>query len=538
MLRRTLANFWHRLHLTITGESPRTFFDVFNDKALARLLAQHRLPPLELRGDEDWSAVLTYLAREDLWQAMPLALTPAGARDFIVWCGQHGASWGATVASAIASLRKLHREPDYGLALSYRFRPTWQRDYPTALSQNGWPSFLAAVAKQTGCNGRWLRSSQCPSDMPLSVAEPGGVNLIAAWRYVSGLQEEATQFRRALEAANRPLALRATPSPPRMGSHAERGYEDFEQHAITIVKAGAMEPFDATFIHSGLYPRMGVYRIAAWSWELEQFPKQQLATATLANEFWTPSEFSAMGLRAVVQDRPVVVMPPAVTVPAVQPLPRSKVNAADDQTLFLFTFDLSSVLERKNPLGLLAAFRQAFTTSRDAKLLLKINRADAFPEQFARIQEAAVGLNVEFLTGVWPRQHLMELFAACDCFVSLHRSEGFGYTLAEAMLLGKPVIATDYSATAEFLTADTGLSVGFKFVELKEDYGPYKAGNVWAEPEIPHAAERMHWVHSHREEARQIGTRAAAAVAERFSVEAFKQRLLNRLKQIEVSLPQ
>jgi glycosyltransferase involved in cell wall biosynthesis len=185
---------------------------------------------------------------------------------------------------------------------------------------------------------------------------------------------------------------------------------------------------------------------------------------------------------------------------------------------------------------LISAFQTAFPQQHGVRLLLKVNRADAFPLLFARLQQAAARLNVNLLTGVWPRQELMNLVAACDCFVSLHRAEGFGYTVAEAMLLGKPVIATDYSATTEFLTPDLGLPVRYTLTQLQEDYGPYRRGNRWAEPDLDDAAEKMRWVHQHRATARELGARAAVAVAERFSVQAFAQRLNERLDVIEANV--
>ncbi len=510
-----LGDVRHSLSLALTGESTRTF---------------QTLPASS--GELDWSAVLAYCARADLWEAYPLGLTPAGRGEFLNWCRDHGATWGASETSALSGLQELDRRADRGVVLTYRFRPSWQMKFPLCLtSPLHFRELCDWIVKECHCASRWLREATLDaSDIELSAEN--GINIIALWRYVSGLQEEARQYEMALLQAGLHVAKRATPSPPRMGENFELTAIDLERYPITIVKAGAMEPFDETFRACGLHPREGVYRIAAWSWELEEFPAEVLNKATLADEFWTPSEFSAIGLRKHVTDRPVRVVPPSVGTLEVAERSREFFGLPEHETLFLFTFDLSSILERKNPLGSIAAFRQAFQQSDSARLVLKINRADAFPEQMKQITDATAGLRCTIITGTLPRPDLLSLFQVCDSYVSLHRSEGFGYTLAEAMLLGKPVIATDYSATAEFLSADVGLPVQYQKVVLEEDYGPYFAGASWAEPDTAHAAEQMRWVYEHPAEAKERGEKARAFAVERFSLARFQQVLRESLEEI------
>jgi glycosyltransferase involved in cell wall biosynthesis len=519
-LRTFLGDLRHRLSVAFTGESPRTF---------------QPLPTTS--GELEWSAVLAYCSRADLWEAYPLGLTPAGRGDFLNWCRDHGASWGASEASALSGLQALDQHLDRGLVLTYRFCPAWQRKFPHALaSANNFRELCDWITKEHDCPGRWLKQATLDTS-DIEVSAEHGVNVIALWRYTSGLQEEARQYELALNHAGLAVAKRATPSPPKMGENSSLTAIDLEKYPVTIVKAGAMEPFDDTFAACGLYPREGVHRIAAWSWELEEFPAEVLKKATLANEFWTPSEFSAIGLRNHVTDRPVRVLRPSVTVPDPNKRDRASFGLPEDETLFLFTFDLSSVLERKNPLGCLVAFRQAFRCDEPARLVLKVNRAEAFPEEMARITKAMEGLRCTMITGTLPRPGLLALFNICDSYVSLHRSEGFGYTLAEAMLLGKPVIATDYSATAEFLDDTVGLPVRYELVQLTESYGPYFAGAHWAEADIAHAAERMRWVHEHPAESRELGQRAKAKASELFSVERFSRDLQAALSQRTASPP-
>ena len=102
------------------------------------------------------------------------------------------------------------------------------------------------------------------------------------------------------------------------------------------------------------------------------------------------------------------------------------------------------------------------------------------------------------LTETLSRADIYALEAVCDCFVSLHRSEGFGLAVAECMLLGKPVISTDWSATSEFVMRENGFPVRAKLVTLERNHGPYAKGSTWAEPDTMHAAEHMRSVFSDR----------------------------------------
>lgn len=520
-LRRLLAAAGHRASVLLTGESDRTFFDL-DEVPLTRV-------------PEEAAAVLRcYEARPDLRAAFPLGLTPAGRGDFLMWVLKHGGEVGVTAGGALAALREQDARRDRGVVHTYRVQPAWQKAHPNALTPGGWWPFIAWLAREYDCPGRWLRKAELPApdaDTPLS-PEARGVNVIAPWRYVCGLREVAVRLADGLEALGYAVSRRATPAPAVSPGDPPGEFLGAERFPVTVVESGAMEPFDPLFPACGLHPRAGVYRIAAWAWELADFPTEALATATLANEFWALSEFAATGLRAAVTDRPVMAMPPGVVLPEPSPVGRAAFGLPADGTLFLFTFDLSGILERKNPLGLIEAFRRAFAPTDAAHLVLKVNRAEAFAEEFRSIQSACAGLNATLLTGVLPPAELSALLRCSDSYVSLHRAEGFGFTVGEAMLAGKPVIATDYSATAEFLTAEVGLPVRCREVELVRDHGPYRAGWRWANPDLDHAAERMRWVFENPAEAKALGAKAKAVAEVRFNPLAAARRAVARLEAI------
>jgi len=122
------------------------------------------------------------------------------------------------------------------------------------------------------------------------------------------------------------------------------------------------------------------------------------------------------------------------------------------------------------------------------------------------------------------------LMKTCDCYVSLHRSEGFGLTVAECMYMGKPVISTHWSATSEFLNTDSGLPVNFEIVELKRNYGPYQKGQNWADPKIEHAAEQMRRIKNDPELGARLGAKAAEVIRDRFAPKTIAQLYEKRLK--------
>jgi glycosyltransferase involved in cell wall biosynthesis len=177
------------------------------------------------------------------------------------------------------------------------------------------------------------------------------------------------------------------------------------------------------------------------------------------------------------------------------------------------------------------AFRQSGLAGRGAALVIKVQNVAGNEADFAALQASVRDLpGTVLLTATLPRADITALEVACDCFVSLHRSEGFGLAVAEAMLLGKPVISTDWSATAEFVDAGNGCPVRAKLVTLEQNHGPYAKGSTWAEPDTAHAAEHMRRLFADRALAAQLGAAARATIETRFSPAAIGARYRRRLE--------
>jgi glycosyltransferase involved in cell wall biosynthesis len=228
---------------------------------------------------------------------------------------------------------------------------------------------------------------------------------------------------------------------------------------------------------------------------------------------------------------PVVLVPPVVDVGAVRTGRKADYGWRDDETVFLFVFDYFSIFERKNPLGAIDAFRRAFPRGDEpVRLVLKSINAAADPANRRLVRAAAAhDARIELIDGYLSRREKNEMLGACDAYVSLHRSEGFGYTLAEAMSLGKPVIGTPWSGPADFMTKSNSFPVAYELVELIEDYGPYSAGQTWAQPDVDDAALAMRAVHERPAEARVRGMRGAADIATRYSAVAAGAAVADRI---------
>ncbi|MGO4168384.1 glycosyltransferase [Novosphingobium sp. YAF33] len=238
----------------------------------------------------------------------------------------------------------------------------------------------------------------------------------------------------------------------------------------------------------------GAYRVAMPFWELAEFPDPWIRSFDQVDEIWAPSRFIQAGL-VMKTKKPVIHMPVALDFTIDQVFDRKALGLPENRFLFLFSFDFLSFRSRKNPEAVIDAFTAAFkgTPYRDhVSLVIKCVNSRHRPDELKRIKEAVgSSLDVHVVEAELTRSEMLGLVKAADCVVSLHRSEGLGLLVAEAMALGTPVIATDYSATTELVTAATGYPVEYKIKELQPGDYPFAMGQIWADPDISHAAWQM-----------------------------------------------
>lgn len=223
--------------------------------------------------------------------------------------------------------------------------------------------------------------------------------------------------------------------------------------------------------------------IGYWAWELPDAPPHWAAATRLVHEIWVPSAFTAAAIGPLSTRRiRVVPAPLGASPPRPAALPRAAFGLPEDAVVVLVSFNLASSLVRKNPFAAIAAFKDAFGTRPDRLLLLKIGNPDHAPADMAAIVEAAAAPNIRIETRMMPSDERHALTAASDIVVSLHRSEGLGLVPAEAMLLGKPVVATGWSGNMTFMDRASAALVGYRLVPACDPRGVYGEG-LWAEPD-------------------------------------------------------
>jgi glycosyltransferase involved in cell wall biosynthesis len=242
--------------------------------------------------------------------------------------------------------------------------------------------------------------------------------------------------------------------------------------------------------------RADAYRILVPFWELSSLPDVWLDAYRHVDEVWAPTRFIQRALMAKV-GKPVIRMPLMLAFEPPPPASRSRFNLPRDKFLFFFAFDYLSFVERKNPQAVVESFKRAFRAAgiQGAALVLKTLNADKAPAKAQPLRDMLEDdPDVVLIERTLSREETLGLIGACDAVVSLHRSEGLGLLVAEAMVLGKPVISTDYSATTELVTPRTGYPVDYRLIPVQEGEYPFAQDQVWADVDVDHAAWHMRQV--------------------------------------------
>ena len=362
---------------------------------------------------------------------------------------------------------------------------------------------------------------------------PAGVNLVGYIRAEMGLGQAARGVAAALKAVGEPFSVidYQYGNPSRMEDATWAAFEtEKATYDVNVVYVNADLVPEA-------FPRLpagtldGRYTIGAWTWELPEFPDEWVPSFEHVDEVWVPSTFVQQAI-AAKSPVPVVRMPHAISRPGGPFASRADLGLAQEPFLFLMMYDYFSVRRRKNPEGAIEAFRHAFDAEdRSVELVIKMNNVDRTERTL--IESLIEGRsNISLLERTLSRREVDSLLVASDCFVSLHRAEGFGLAIAEAMALGKPVVATYWSGNVDFMTPWNSAPVTYELRTLEESYGPYRAGQMWADPDIEDAARWMRELANDRERAAELGRRAAIDIESGFSTEAVGRLAVDRLSAI------
>lgn len=246
------------------------------------------------------------------------------------------------------------------------------------------------------------------------------------------------------------------------------------------------------------------YTVGWWPWELPVWPARWQAAFDLVDEVWAATRFNEV-MYAKATSKPVRRVPLSVTVDGVSRKGRKSFGLPARRFLFLYTFDFSSYLNRKNPMAALKAFRAAFPDPQaPVGLVLKTMRTRDNDPQWRQFMKAcAADPRIIVLEDTLDRGDVLALLRNCDAYVSLHRSEGFGRTMAEALLMGKPVIASAWSGNHDFILPANAFPVSGKTIPVRGGEYPYvesSDGAEWFDPDIDDAARQMRAVFDQRKQ--------------------------------------
>ncbi|TCM98955.1 glycosyl transferase family 1 [Paenibacillus sp. BK033] len=369
-----------------------------------------------------------------------------------------------------------------------------------------------------------------------SLREPG-VNIIGFVHAEMGIGESSRLAAKAIDTAAIPFGLLNFPLAvaSRMSDYSwSHKLLDKARYNTNIfhMNADFMRPARE---HFGNELFNGRYNIGYWHWELPEFPDEHVEGFSHVNEVWVSSKFVAESVskRASV---PVITIPHCIQVQVAPNINRSSFGLPENRFLFLMMYDVQSSTLRKNPRAVIEAFKLAFDKNdQRVGLVLKVNNPDFRPNELAELKKLiAERSNVHLMDKVLTRYEVNALLQCTDSYVSLHRAEGFGLGLAEAMYLGKPVIATNWSGNTEFMNASNSCPVSYQLVNIGQDWGPYKSHQIWAEPNIRHASEYMQRLVTDTRWRESIAASGMRTIHNEFSPAVIGQRIKNRLRELRL----
>jgi glycosyltransferase involved in cell wall biosynthesis len=396
---------------------------------------------------------------------------------------------------------------------------------------------------------RWLRAAISTSPYASTISqkpkqkirrEDDGVAIYGNFGTESGVGEGARQAHTALQQAGYTAEAHSI--------LALGGFANNVEYDNAQVAGASGKPVRLFHINADQTPHIldalafdehlaGSYKVAYWAWELSKFPAVWTPAAERLDEIWTPSEFTAKAIRDAV-DCPVYVVPHPVQVtldqsPDARSRMRDKLGFADDEFVVLVCFDFNSYLARKNPEAALSAFQKARRVNDKLRLVLKVHGNSPSPQQRRQfLQQAEAIEGVIIIDGVMSREEIDELQWASDTFMSLHRSEGFGLNILECMAKGKPVIATDYSGSMDFLDSRVGIPIPYTLIEVgKQDY-PFPEGQVWADADVSAAAEALVTLSNDILFSERLGKAAQSLARTQYSPKIIGRIMIERLQAI------
>jgi GT2 family glycosyltransferase/glycosyltransferase involved in cell wall biosynthesis len=364
------------------------------------------------------------------------------------------------------------------------------------------------------------------------LAKPFGINVFGPFAATSGLGTAARGLLAALDTIGVDIELHpfdVSQAVPRI-TPQERARRP--KYRINLIMANADQIARLTSLYAlGFFD--DAYNIAVWAWELAAFRSDWHGSFAAVDEVWTNSDFERESIGALAPVPVQKIRLPVVVPGADAADGREMFGIPRDRLVFLVAFDVGSTATRKNPRMVVDAFREAFSHDENVFLVIKFHATAVDPVVTRQLTQALRGAdNVLVIADRLCERDMALLRAACDCFVSAHRSEGFGLNIAEFMSLGKPVIATAYSGNLEFFDEAVGYPIKYRLVEIEQQVGPYMPHAVWAEPDQSSLIEQFRLVYEDQPQAWARGRAGAARMLADFSPARIGQDIRRRLHEI------
>ncbi|KZE70493.1 glycosyl transferase family 1 [Paenibacillus elgii] len=363
-----------------------------------------------------------------------------------------------------------------------------------------------------------------------------GINLIGYARAEMGIGESCRIAAKSLDAIHFPFGIinfKGTNSSRMTDTSWSHKENDQPIYGINIFHINAEQMME---VYADLGNKIFEerYNIGYWHWELPDFPDEWVENFRFVDEVWVPSTFVADSI-SFKSPVPVVRIPHCIRVDISSLRDREYFQLPKDPFLFLSMYDAHSYQARKNPMAAIRAFQEAFgANDQRVGLVVKVNNSRSTPGELSELERLVSGYrNIYLLQETYSRNDVNALLSVIDCFVSMHRSEGFGLGLAEAMYLGKAVIATNWSSNTDFMNLGNSCLVDYKLIQLGQDYGPYKAYQYWADPDIQSAADYMRRLVEYPEYYHEIATRGQETIREQYSPEIIGNLIRKRLQYIQ-----
>ena len=362
-----------------------------------------------------------------------------------------------------------------------------------------------------------------------------GINCIGYLKARSGLGSGSRLLARAVKLTKYDSAMIDTKCSPNTSYDEKEFDNEITKEFKYNINVFHIEPhtnFEVAVSDLGEENLKGRYNIGYWVHETENIPKKWYLSFKYVNEIWTPSEYATNAFKKA-SPVPVYTIPYGVETKKNEKLTRKDFGLPEDKFIFLCMYDPTSSIARKNPQAVINAFKQAFEgNDKDVFLVIKMNKAGE--DDVAALREDLKQINnYKIFTESFAHEDVYSLISLCDVFISLHRSEGFGLVMAEAMSLGTVCIATNYSANIDFMNKENSLLVDYKLVKtkLKRHYA-YAYDDLWADADVNQAAEYMKMIYQDKELYERLKTNAEKTIKEDFSLKRAAEKIENRVDEI------